>query len=60
MRTNLSIMNMNIKSPPKNVHNDICPGVVIIFIIVALIFLLSLTKSNYSKELFSQKTEFRK
>ena len=52
-------MNSDIKVQPT-VHKDLNLGVVIIFLIITLIFLLSLTKSNYSKELFSQKTEFRK
>lgn len=52
-------MNSEIKSHPK-VHKDLNLGVIIIFLIVTLIFLFSLTKSNYSKGLFSQKTEFRK
>ena len=60
MRINLSIMDMVVKSQSKNVHKEVNIGVIIIFIIVTLIFLLSLTQSNYSKELFSQKTEFRK
>ncbi len=51
---------MVVKSQPKNVYKEVNIGVVIIFIIVTLIFLLSLTQSNYSKELFSQKTELRK
>lgn len=54
-------MNVGIRSQSKNVHKkDVNIGVVIIFIIVTLFFLLSLTQSNYSKELFSHKTEFRK
>lgn len=61
MRINLSIMNSSIRSQSKYVHKkDANIGVVIIFIIVTLIFLLSLTQSNYSKELFSQKTEIGK
>ena len=52
---------MNFKSQQRQVHKkDLNIGVVIIFIIVTLIFLLSLTQSNYSKELFSQKTEIRR
>lgn len=52
---------MNLRSQPKHVHKkDFNIGVVIIFIIVTLIFLLSLTQNNYSKELFSQKTEIRR
>ncbi len=53
-------MDMVVKSQSKNVHKEVNIGVIIIFIIVTLIFLLSLTQSNYSKELFSQKTELRK
>lgn len=61
MRINLSIMNMGIKEQPKSVRKkDVNLGVIIIFIIVTIMFVLSLTQSNYSKELFSQKTEFRK
>lgn len=52
---------MNLRSEPRHVHKkDLNVGVVIIFIIVTLIFLLSLTQSDYSKELFSQKTEIRR
>jgi len=52
---------MSIRSNDKPVHKkEINIGVAIIFIIVTLIFLLSLAQSNYSKELFSQKTEMRK
>lgn len=52
---------MNMKSQPRPVHKkDVNIGVVIIFIIVTLVFLLSLTQSDYSKELFSEKTEIRK
>ncbi len=52
---------MGMKTQPRNVHKkDVNLGVAIIFIIVTLIFLLSLTQSNYSKELFSQKTEIRR
>ena len=53
-------MNTKVKHQTKIVHKDLNIGVVIIFIIVTLVFLLSLTQSNYSKELFSQGTEFRK
>jgi len=61
VRINLNLMNVGIRSQSKNVHKkDVNIGVVIIFIIVTLFFLLSLTQSNYSKELFSHKTEFRK
>jgi len=52
---------MNMKSQSRPVHKkDLNIGVAIIFIIVTLVFLLSLTQSNYSKELFSEKTETRK
>ena len=51
---------MVVKSQSKNVYKEVNIGVIIIFIIVTLTFLLSLTKSNYCKELFSQKTEIRK
>ncbi len=52
---------MNLRSQPKHVHKkDINIGVVIIFIIVTLYFVLSITQSNYSKELFSYKTEIRR
>jgi hypothetical protein len=61
VRINLNLMNVGIRSQSKNVHKkDVNIGVVIIFIIVTLFFLLSLTQSNYSKVLFSNKTEFRK
>ena len=54
-------MNMNLRAQPRRVHKkDLNVGVVIIFIIITLMFLLSLTQSNYSKELFSQKTEIRR
>ena len=55
-------MNMSARSHHKAAHKkEFNVGVIIIFIIVTLIFLLSLTRSNYSKELFSnQKTELRK
>ena len=53
-------MNSNIKQQPKIVHKDLNVGVIIVFIIVTLLFILSLTQSNYIKELFSQKTEIRK
>ena len=53
-------MNTNVKNQQKNVHRDLNLGVIIIFVIITLVFLLSLTQSNYSRELFSQKTEFRK
>ncbi len=55
-------MNMSARTHYKTVHKkEINVGVMIIFIIVTVMFLLSLTLSNYSKELFSsQKTEFRK
>ena len=52
-------MNSEIKSHTK-AYKDINLGVVIIFFIVTIVFLLSLTKSNYAKEVFSQKTEIRK
>ena len=52
---------MNMRSQPRPVHKkDLNIGVAIIFIIVTLLFILSLTQSDYSKELFSQKTEIRK
>ena len=57
---NLTVMNSIIKQQPKIIHKDLNVGVIIVFIIVTLIFLFSLTQSNYSKELFSQKTEIRK
>jgi len=61
VRINLSIMNMSARSHYKAVRKkDINLGVMIIFIIVTLVFILSLTQSDYSKELFSQKTEIRK
>jgi len=44
----------------KAVHREKNLGVIVIFVIVTIIFLLSLAQSNYSRELFSQKTEFRK
>lgn len=52
---------MQLKSKPqkKFYHTDLNMGVVIIFMIVTLIFLLSLTKSNYSRELFTQQTEIK-
>ncbi|MDK2979131.1 MAG: hypothetical protein PWP52_1845 [Bacteroidales bacterium] len=50
-------MQFKTKTQKKFYHTDLNMGVVIIFIIVTLIFLLSLTKSNYSKNLFSQPTE---
>lgn len=52
---------MNFRSKTaQTIHKDFNIGVIIIFIVVTLVFILSLTKSNYSKELFSQKTEIRK
>lgn len=52
---------MSDRSQSKNVHKKVANiGVIIIFIIVTLGFLLSLTHSNYSKVLFKYKTEFRK
>ena len=59
LKFNFEIMNSEIKSQPKD-YKDINLGVVIIFFIVTIVFLLSLTKSNYAKEIFSQKTEIRK
>ncbi len=54
-------MNITTRSESKYVHKkDVNLGVVIIFIIVTLMFLLSLTQSDYSKELFSKKIEIRK
>lgn len=53
-------MNSEVKPKTKLVHRDLNLGVVIIFIIVTLIFLLSLTQSNYGKELLSHKTELKK
>jgi len=50
-------MDTKVKHQTKIVHRDLNLGVIIIFVIITLIFLLSLTQSNYSKELFSQKTE---
>jgi len=44
----------------KTVHRENNIGVIVIFVIVTIIFLLSLTQSNYSRELFSQKAEIRK
>lgn len=52
-------MNKQVKPQTKHVHKDMNIGVVIIFLIITLVFILSLTKSNYSKELFSQKIELR-
>lgn len=52
---------MNFRSKThQTIHKDFNVGVIIIFIVVTLIFILSLTKSNYSKKLFSQTTEIRK
>jgi hypothetical protein len=53
-------MHFKTKTEKKFYHTDLNMGVVIIFIIVTLVFLLSLTKSNYSKNLFSQRTEIVK
>jgi hypothetical protein len=53
-------MNTEVKPQPKMVHRDFNLGVVIIFIIITMIFLLALTQSNYSKELFSQRAEMQK
>ena len=39
---------------------DLNLGVVIIFLIVTVLFFVSLAKSNYSKDFFSQRTELRK
>jgi|GEM_PF-1153701 len=50
-------MQLETKPKKKFYHTDLNLGVVIIFIIVTLVFLLSLTKSNYSKNLFSYRTE---
>ncbi|MEE4198740.1 MAG: hypothetical protein V2I54_13965 [Bacteroidales bacterium] len=50
-------MQLKKKTKKKFYHTDLNMGVIIIFIIVTLVFLLSLTKSNYSKNLFTQRTE---
>ncbi len=50
-------MQLKTKPQKKFYHTDVNMGVVIIFIVVTLIFLLSITKSNYSKNLFTQRTE---
>jgi hypothetical protein len=52
---------MNFRSKTtQTIHKDFNIGVIIIFIVVTFVFILSLTKSDYSKELFSQKTEIQK
>ncbi len=53
-------MQLKIKQRKKFYHTDFNMGVIIIFIIVTLVFLVSLTKSNYSKDLFTQNTEIVK
>jgi len=50
----------NVNRELKAVHRENNVGVIVIFIIVTIIFLLSLAQSNYSRELFSQKAEIRK
>ena len=60
MRINLSIMSTIVKPQIKGAHKNVDMGVVIIFIIVTLIFLLSLTQTKYIIELFRQKTEIKK
>jgi|GEM_PF-2895000 len=44
----------------STLHKDLNLGVVIIFLIVTVLFIFSLTRSNYSKGFFSQRTEIRK
>ena len=53
-------MNKSVKPQTKNVHRDLNLGVVIIFMIVTLIFLLSLTQTNYGKELLNHTIELKK
>ncbi len=53
-------MQLKSKMQKKFYHTDLNMGVIIIFIIVTLVFVLSLTKSNYSRELFTQRTEMVK
>lgn len=52
-------MSSEIKSQSRP-FRDINLGVIIIFFIVTMVFLLSLAKSNYAKEIFHHKTEIRK
>ncbi|MEA3317618.1 MAG: hypothetical protein U9R54_06640 [Bacteroidota bacterium] len=50
-------MNTSIETSSKHSANSINIGVVIIFAIITILFLIALWQSNYTKEIFSVRTE---
>ncbi len=50
-------MNMQSKNKTRSHVHSMNYGVLIIFLVITLLFLIALTKSNYSKQIFTARTQ---